>query len=461
MKSLKHLFLKNFITLACTIIILVSLVMAFVIQHSFQIYLTTHQNQVVQDILYQLSQEYDHDSQSWNLEKVHDVGMVALYDGYFLKLEDAQSQVVWDAKSVDMSECIQIETEISQKMQSVFPFVKGQFEDHIHDLVQNDVVIAKVSLSYFGPYFYSDDDAQFIQGLYLSLLLVSLISAVSAIVYALAIASRLSLPIEKMVLHTQRLSRGDYTHTIDQHVHIREIDQLIDAVNHLSHSLSSSESQKKQLIQDVSHELKTPLTSLRLQIEALKEGLIENNPQQLTQFINEIDFINHLVDDLNLLSNYDSNSLKLKLTTCSLRAIIDQAIQQTQNIQSSQSIKITLIGDDFSVNVDMNRLTQVCVNLIKNATIYSHKNKEIFIKLDSLNHSLQIIDQGYGIAKEDLPFIFDRFYRVEKSRARIHGGSGIGLSITKALCDAHQIKINVESELEKGTTFTLYFHISS
>ena len=221
---------------------------------------------------------------------------------------------------------------------------------------------------------------------------------------------------------------------------------------------------RQEFVANVSHEIRTPLTTIKAYSETLLSGEI-NNKELENNFLNiinqETDRIYILAKDLLELSKFDNNQAHFDFKKINLCEVINESIGQN-NIEAKkkgQKIKFEQAKDFYYINGDFNRLNQVFCNLISNAIKYSEQKKEIEIYIKETDRYIRVFvkDNGYGIPKEDLNNIFERFYRVDKARSRAMGGTGLGLSIVKKIMEAHDANINVISELNVGTTMILKF----
>ena len=221
---------------------------------------------------------------------------------------------------------------------------------------------------------------------------------------------------------------------------------------------------RQEFVANVSHEIRTPLTTIKAYSETLLSGEIDNKELE-NNFLNiinqETDRIYILAKDLLELSKFDNNQAHFDFKKINLCEVINESIGQN-NIEAKkkgQKIKFEQAKDFYYINGDFNRLNQVFCNLISNAIKYSEQKKEIEIYIKETDRYIRVFvkDNGYGIPKEDLNNIFERFYRVDKARSRAMGGTGLGLSIVKKIMEAHDANINVISELNVGTTMILKF----
>ncbi len=219
---------------------------------------------------------------------------------------------------------------------------------------------------------------------------------------------------------------------------------------------------RKEFVANVSHEIRTPITTIKSYAETLLDGALENESLAkdfLTVIESEADRMTLLVKDLLDLSQLDNKQLKLELTEFDLIKLIHQCIRQNSVLaeKKNQTIKFDDKNAEYMIKADPARINQVITNIISNAVKYSGNGTTIFINAEEADgfYVVKIKDSGIGIPKEDLPNIFERFYRVDKARSRAMGGTGLGLAIAKEIIEAHNGKIFAESKFGVGTTMTL------
>ena len=244
-----------------------------------------------------------------------------------------------------------------------------------------------------------------------------------------------------------------------------EIKRLAETFNDMLGDLERSFSTQQQFIQDVSHELRTPLTILKGEIEVTLKKIRSSNEYAavLSSSLEEINKIRKIVDDLLLLARFDSKKVPFEIKNLDLNAEVQELLNDMDILARQKDIKINFSAGESRIifAADQNQLRQVLANLLDNAIKYTPAKGEVSIHLekDDKYICVQVSDTGMGIPPEEQPFIFDRFYRVDKSRS--HRGFGLGLSIVKSIVDAHQGKIKVESFPSGGTTFCVFFPITS
>jgi len=439
---------------------LVSSISSYFINDRFKEYIIDKQTQTINQIIASVSLQYNVNDATWDKEKVHEVGMVSLSSGYIIKVYDNENNNIWDAEIWDMSACVQLINDISHRMLNQFPSQEGGFVSNDYLLEYKNTDVGKVTISYFGPYFYQEDDMLFINQLQSILLIIALISILSSVGVGVVFAKTLSKPILKTIDATKNIAQGHYGNEIEYKTNITEVSELIESINHLSVSLHEQDRIKKQITSDVAHELRTPLSTLQISVEAVMDGIIKMDANRVKSIHDEILRLTKIVKDLEQLTQIE-HLTQLELSTFDLKELIDECIYSLEIKRKDKSINLELITETLLIEADRNRLYQVFYNLILNAYNYSNNDSSLLIEIINKGKEvvIQIKDTGIGIPEESLPYIFERFYRVDSSRTRESGGNGIGLTIVKQFIEAHSGSIEVESELNKGTIFTIILPI--
>lgn len=226
-------------------------------------------------------------------------------------------------------------------------------------------------------------------------------------------------------------------------------------------TLKENEKFRREFISNVSHELKTPLTSIQGFVEILIDAHKSNQSidlNYLEKIYKNSDRLIEIVQDLTTISQAENKQLTLTKTKFSIYELCLEVIESLDELAKSKKSKIEIKDKDFiafNVVADKPKISQVLFNLLENAIFYCPSNSKIDIRFFDVDNAvlIEIVDNGHGIAKEHLPRIFERFYRVDEARSREKGGSGLGLSIVKNILEAHDQNIQVKSEIGKGTKF--------
>lgn len=295
-----------------------------------------------------------------------------------------------------------------------------------------------------------------------------LISSIGAFFIALGftyiISRRLSLPLIEMERATRRIAKGDLDTRVQVLSH-DEIGSLASAINDLAYEIQKYRKTRQEFFANVSHELKTPVTYLAGYSKVLKDKVYETDAerdQYLDIIENEAKRLNRLINDLFELSKMEEGRLSLKMEPVDIIEILENVLQKFQLSAIEKGLIIDYNFDQHIslINGDGERLEQIFINLINNSIRYTEEGM-VTLNVNQNNHEVvvSVIDTGVGIPENELSQIFDRFYRIEKSRSRQYGGTGLGLSIVKTLTELQGGTIEVESIEGEGTTFRVRFPI--
>ena len=285
------------------------------------------------------------------------------------------------------------------------------------------------------------------------------ISLAIGIVIALILSTNISSPISSIGESTLAIKEGDYDYIVED-TDIQEIEILKDNINFLASNLKRQESIRKQYAQDISHELRTPLTNLKLYIEAMRDGVVEADPPTLDILSNEIVRLEGLV--VGLKNTFDENVSYaiLSKSEVNITELIEDIAGSFLAKARLNNITInTYLDRDVIFNTDKDKLSQIIQNLISNAIKAIDKNGNIDIHLRETDKEIiiNVIDSGVGIKEDDIPRIFERFYRVEDARNTKENGVGLGLAISKNFVEALSGKIKVKSKPGVGSDFAITF----
>jgi len=279
-----------------------------------------------------------------------------------------------------------------------------------------------------------------------------------ALLLGLLLARTLSRPIRELTNATRALAKGE----LGQQVTVRtrdELGELAASFNQMSAGLARASELRRQMMADIAHELRTPLSLILGYTESLSDGKLPASQETFDIMHDEAQHLSRLIDDLRTLSLADAGELPLTRQPLDLRALLERVtlahLPEAQ--QRGISIQVETSPDLPEVEADPGRMAQVLENLVSNALCYTPAGGRISLSVeaDVSAIKLRVQDNGVGIAPEDLPFVFDRFYRADKSLQRNGTESGLGLAIAKSIVEAHGGSISVESALGEGTTFTI------
>jgi two-component system sensor histidine kinase BaeS len=304
-----------------------------------------------------------------------------------------------------------------------------------------------------------------------ALAVAALAATLAAIAVSVFVSRQVVIPVQEMMLASRRIAEGHYSERVQIAANVKssemdELDQLALSFNRMASALEQVESKRRQLIGDVAHELRTPLTTIKGSMEGLIDGMLPSNEDAFQEIYREADRMERLVNDLQELSRVEVGAYDLELRPLAVSHLVDVTVQRLSRQFEEKGIVLDLNIPKGLPNVyaDENRIYQVLLNLVGNALQYTPQGGRVEITADYAEGEvfITVTDTGIGIPKEHLENIFTRFYRVDKSRSRAGGGSGIGLTISKHLVEAHGGRIWVEdNQSRKGSVFTFTLPIAN
>jgi len=309
-----------------------------------------------------------------------------------------------------------------------------------------------------GDFLVSPHEAQFLRNLTRLFLLGGVVASVVALLLGAFLSSTLTRPLRELTLATKAMAKGE----LEQEVPVRsqdELGQLAASFNQMSTDLTRSQQLRRQMTADIAHELRTPLSIILGHAEALHDEILPPTPDTFYIILDEAQRLQRLIEDLRTLSLAEAGELPLMRAPSSLNALLDKVMAgyAPHAEQKEIALQLDVTPNLPSLELDTDRIAQVFGNLLGNALRYTPKQGQIKISAIQKDHHIEIkvYNSGQGIPPEDLPHIFERFYRGDKSRKRHDGGSGLGLAIAKSIIEGHNGRIWVESEWGKNVTFVI------
>ena len=305
----------------------------------------------------------------------------------------------------------------------------------------------------------------FYQAIIETLALAIVFSTLTAIAVSIFTSRRIIGPIQVMMRASRHIASGDYHERVPV-ANEDELGDLAQSFNQMAEELEQTEARRMELIGDVAHELRTPLSSIRSTMEGLVDEVLPPDPGTFLNVQHEVGRLQRLVRDLEELSRAEAGQISLNPQPLAYADLAQAAVDRLspQYKDKGVDLRIDLERDFPLVRADPARLTQVLLNLLGNALQYTPSGGRVILRVWQEGQEIltQVQDTGIGIPGEHLPHLFERFYRVDKSRSRAGGGSGIGLTITKYLVEAHHGCIWAESPgPDQGSTFTFTLPITS
>lgn len=309
-----------------------------------------------------------------------------------------------------------------------------------------------------GDFLANPREAQFLANLSRLFLLGGGAAAAVALVLGALLSSTLTRPLRELTLATKAMAKGE----LEQEVPVRsqdELGQLAASFNQMSTDLTRSQDLRRQMTADIAHELRTPLSIILGHAEALYDEILPPTPDTFYIILDEAQRLQRLIEDLRTLSLAEAGELPLMRAPSSVKALLEKVFAgyAPHAEQKQITLQLSVTPNLPSLNLDTDRMTQVFGNLLSNALRYTPKQGLIKLSAEEKNDriTIKLYNTGQGIPPEDLPHIFERFYRGDKSRKRHDGGSGLGLAIAKSIIEGHNGRIWVESEWGKDVTFVI------
>ncbi len=276
-----------------------------------------------------------------------------------------------------------------------------------------------------------------------------------ALVMALALSRMICLPMQRMSQSAKRLAKGDYNAHFEGGGY-REAEELADALNYAASELQKNDNLQKELVANISHDLRTPLTMIKGYGEVIRDIPDENTPENVQVIIDETERLTELVNDMLDLSKIRAGTRKPEIEVFELTETVAAVLMRYEKFTEQQKYVINFEREEsVCVKADRTMILQVVYNLVNNALNYTGDDKTVTItqSVSDGRVRVSVSDTGVGIAEEDLPYIWDRYYKVDKVHKRAVVGTGLGLSIVKGILESHGARYGVESRVGEGSTF--------
>ena len=290
-----------------------------------------------------------------------------------------------------------------------------------------------------------------------SLLWTGLAAGFGGLLLVSVVSRRVLTPVRRLTSAARRLGQGDLSQRVSAPGH-DEIGDLGRTFNSMAEELERAEQQRRNLMADVAHELRSPLSNIQGYLEALRDGLVEPDATTIDAISRQTSLLSHLVEDLRVLALAEAGVLRLDLAPASLQEVLHDAVDSFRPRAQAKGIDLSLdVATGLpTVEMDRARIAQVLGNLMDNAITHTPDGGRVTVSagvVDGAKARVTIADSGAGIPPEDIPLVFERFYRVDPSRSRATGGAGLGLTIARQLVESHGGRIFAESTPGEGSRF--------
>lgn len=281
------------------------------------------------------------------------------------------------------------------------------------------------------------------------------------------LAQSITVPLRRLSAAAEAIEQGNLGHTVEIKSN-DEVGQLALTFNRMSYALAENNRLRKRFLADIAHELRTPLSVIQGNLEGMLDGVVETSPEQIQSLHEETIHLNRIIKELRDLSLAEAGQLMLEKQDTDINLLISRAVHMLKPLAEEKKLQLYCsLQEAPKVSIDPMRINQVIYNLLSNAIRYTPDGGRVdvitcLVKEDTKDYiTICVRDNGKGISSNDLPHIFEHFYRADFARDRKSGGSGIGLAIVKQLIELHSGKVEVKSEQGKGSEFIVYLPISS
>lgn len=457
--SLKMKLMVSYGLMALFLVISLLLISNYMLEHHFQSYVRQKQERMNQNYVASVLDEFEKNGEV-KYDFLKRIGDEALTNGIMLMVFDETGNQLYCAECENKASCDMMIDMMRHAMQQRYSNWVGEYTETDYKLKKNGINYGTVTLGYYGPFFFNEEDLSFIN----MINMVSVAAAAMLLAISLGLgaflAGRIVRPIKYVIDRTHDIEQNRYTGRIDFVSGTKEIDQLIGSVNLLANTLEVQQQIKKRMAGDYAHEFRTPLAILQSNLEGMIDGIFEATPERLESCRTEILRLSRMTTQIDRLVELESNNQFLNKELFDFSVLLQQASKAFEKELHDKEIELKLHVPSCEIYADRDKLNQVIVNLLSNAVKYTDKGGCIKALVEDLGNTMNFIveDNGLGIDAGDLPYVFEYLYRTDQSRARETGGSGIGLSVVKAIVTAHEGNIRVESEPGKGSRFIITLH---
>jgi signal transduction histidine kinase len=340
--------------------------------------------------------------------------------------------------------------------------VGGEYKTITLEIRYSSEIVGYIVIGQYEAVLVSEQDKNFINTINQNIAISVLIAIIVSVFISFYFSKQFSNPIKSVSDTSVQLTAGNYSAVVTAKSSVTEISNLIKSINILGNRLAYQDDLRKRLVSDISHEIRTPLNIFQNNLEAMIDGVFPASIERLNNLNDEVIRFGKLLNNLDLLKEFEEEKTVLHFETVSIVEILTTIYNDFMLIARRKEIDMELLikpGCQYLMQGNRDNLKQVFLNILSNAVKFTERGGKIMIEMsfDKVHLYVNFKDNGIGIRKEDLPFIFERLYRGDKSRNEIEG-AGIGLTVVKKIMLLHSATIEVESEEGTGSSFLLRFN---
>lgn len=400
------------------------------------------------------------------------VGMLFVHDGYIVDVEDSGGERVWDARDMNMRHCVEALREIGLRMRTRHG-LESELQNTSFFVEHGGARVGQVNIATVGPFFYTEAQGRFLASLSRLLIASACVFIVLSVFVSIVLGRSIARPINAASAAARgiatfyaaggrRQAKGPLETRLREEYRTEELTELSKSINALGGELAEGERRQRQLTADIAHELRTPLAGLQGTVEAMIDGVWAPTAERLAACHEEIVRLAKLIEDMRVLTGLEWEDVALREVDVDLAALLERVASDWRAGAQEKGVELWLKVLPATIRADYDRTKQVFINLVSNAVKYTDRG-HIGITLDRERGGgggverlvVTVEDTGMGIAARDMPHIFERFFRTDKSRSRNTGGCGIGLSIAGAIAAAQGWELRAESVAGRGSRFSV------
>lgn len=438
-----------FILIFCTILSLLfsAFFVNLAINSTFDKYISDNQQKRNDRIVSYFEEVYKRDK-NWTSESGKELQHEGYMSNYCLTLLDKDKNVLW---AMDPNEIADMKGDNTG----------NEYRTTTFDISYQNEVVGYVIIGQYDPVIVSEQDINFKISINRNIAISVVVAIAFASLISIYFSRQFSNPIKGVSETSVDLTKGNYASKTDTKSNVLEINNLIKSINILGDKLQYQDDLRKRLVSDISHEIRTPLNIFQNNLEAMIDGVYPVTTDRLINLNDEVIRFGKLLNNLDMLKELEEQRVEYHMDKVNLEELIKKIYDTFSMHANRKNIKLDLQKKpklDYNILGDKDKLHQVFFNILSNAVKFTDEGGYISICLDGDKNQIiiEVKDTGIGISKKDLPFIFERLYRGDKSRSQIEG-SGIGLTISKQILIHHSANIEVESEEGVGTNVNVRF----
>lgn len=431
----------------------------YAIEKHFHNYVMEQREETNLEILKDITEEFENGQ--FNQSKLRTISERARQRNVFIQIDDNRGQELFRAGPRMSQQNMNSHKHPAGMRQYNFWDRQGETsQDRIirksYPIHVNKVQVATLHLT--CPFEFNNADNYFMDMMSTILAQVAFVFLLVAAFFGIYMAYRIANPLKKVIQQTKEIEKGNFSARINSHSGTIEIDELIAGVNTLARTLDMQMQSKKRMARDYAHEIRTPLAAIQSNLEGMIDGILDTTAVRLESCRAEILRISRMISEVDKLVEIENNNYRLNKQETDLRALLQKTILSFEKPLLDKNIVLSSSMSNLKILADADKLSQLFVNIISNAVKYTPSGGKIDISAVEYDKQIEISisDTGIGISPKDLPHIFDHLYRADLSRARDTGGSGIGLSVAKAIAETHGGNITATSKLGQGSKFVIY-----